>query len=202
MKHHWFLPKTPDLLALLRQQAEQADAGLRAFATWSTGELDQAETVRSAEKAADETQRHLQAWLREAFSTPLDPEDLYELSERLDNVLDAAKNTVREAEVMGMAPDAAMADMARLIADGVAHLCAALTHLGVDADQATTEADTAIKCERTLEKSYRRSMSALLDLDDWKEVAGRRELYRRCARIGDAVTLVAERVWYAVVKER
>ena len=38
--------------------------------------------------------------LRAAFSTPLDPEDIYELSERLDEVLNGAKNTVRESEIM------------------------------------------------------------------------------------------------------
>jgi hypothetical protein len=41
----------------------------------------------------------------------------------------------------------------------------------------------------------------LLELDDLHEVTARRELYRRGARMGDAVVNVAERVLYAVVKE-
>ena len=44
-------------------------------------------------------------------------------------------------------------------------------------------------------------MSALLQVDDLREVMGRREAYRRLSRIGDLVHTVAERVWYAVVKE-
>ena len=44
-------------------------------------------------------------------------------------------------------------------------------------------------------------MSALLTVNDLAEVTGRRELYRRMSRIGDLVHAVAERVWYAVVKE-
>jgi hypothetical protein len=34
-----------------------------------------------------------------------------------------------------------------------------------------------------------------------REVAARRELYRRYARIGEALVRVAHRVWYLVVKE-
>ena len=56
--------------------------------------------------------------LRAAFSTPLDPEDIYELSERLDEVLNGAKNAVRESEVMKIDPDPAMADMVGAPADG------------------------------------------------------------------------------------
>jgi hypothetical protein len=44
-------------------------------------------------------------------------------------------------------------------------------------------------------------MSALLDVDDVREVIARRELYRRLSRMGDLTHAVAERVWYAVVKE-
>ena len=44
-------------------------------------------------------------------------------------------------------------------------------------------------------------MSALLQVTDLREVMGRREVYRRLSRIADLVHAVAERVWYAVVKE-
>jgi len=45
-------------------------------------------------------------------------------------------------------------------------------------------------------------MSARLAEEDPHEQMSRRELYRRCSRIADANEGVAERVWYAVVKER
>ena len=44
-------------------------------------------------------------------------------------------------------------------------------------------------------------MVALLTLEDRSERIARRELYRRCSRIGEAVVEVAERVVYAVVKQ-
>jgi hypothetical protein len=44
-------------------------------------------------------------------------------------------------------------------------------------------------------------MGGLLDVEDRSERIARRELYRRCARIGETVVEVAERVVYAVVKQ-
>ena len=196
----WFLPHTPDLLGLLRQQAQVTVRGIEAFGAWSAGELERAREVRTAEHEADQVRRQLQGELRAAFSAPLDAEDLYELSERLDTVLNGAKNAVREAEVMAMEPDRPMEEMGAQVAEGVRHLAAAFEELGRNSDRATTEANSAIKCDRALERSYRAAMSALLGNGDVGHVMGRRELYRRYARVGEHLVHVAHRVWYAVVK--
>ena len=44
-------------------------------------------------------------------------------------------------------------------------------------------------------------MSALVAADDLREVAAKRELYRRLSRASDDLREVAERVWYSVLKE-
>jgi hypothetical protein len=44
-------------------------------------------------------------------------------------------------------------------------------------------------------------MAALLEVDDLREVTARRELYRRCSRLGEMVVEVAERVVYAEFKQ-
>ena len=59
----------------------------------------------------------------------------------------------------------------------------------------------AIKSQRRVEHVYRPAMSALLQITDLREVIARREIYRRLSRIGDLIHTVAERIWYAVVKE-
>ena len=45
-------------------------------------------------------------------------------------------------------------------------------------------------------------MAALLEVDERSARIAGRELFRRCARIGDLVVDVAERVIYAVVKQQ
>jgi hypothetical protein len=49
--------------------------------------------------------------------------------------------------------------------------------------------------------AYRNALAALIASDDLREQMSRRELYRRCARLGDDLGDVAERVWDAGVKE-
>lgn len=198
---HWFLPHTPDLIGLLTAQADITIDGMDAFAAWSRGEIGRAEDVRAAEHSADDARRTLLTELRAAFSTPIDAEDIYELSERLDTVMNSAKNAVREAEVMDITPDAALADMAAQAAEGVRHLANAFVVVKKKPDEATAEADAAIKCERRIEHLYRVAMSKLCEIDDLGAVTARREMYRRYARLGEAMVAVAERVWYAVVKE-
>ena len=66
---------------------------------------------------------------------------------------------------------------------------------------ATEAANEAAKSQSRLEQVYRRAMSALVTVEDLREVAAKRELYRRLARISDDLREVAERVWYSVLKE-
>jgi len=197
----WFLPQIPNVLAVLREQAVQTLGGMHDFAAWSAGDATRARSVRDAEHAADEIRRRLQTQLRAAFSTPMDAEDIYELSERLDTVLNGAKNAIREAEVMQLVPDAPLARMAAELDTGVAHLKTAFSALPGDADTATAAADAAIRSERAVEHTYRTAMSDLLEIQDLRAVISWREMYRRYARIGDGLVRVAERVWYATVKE-
>lgn len=201
----WFLPKMPDLLALLRKQAAVNIRGIDHFVAWSRGAADSdgedpAEALREATHDADAAKRSVQTALRAAFSTPLDPEDIYELSERMDVIINGTKNIVREAEVIAMATDRYMAAMAEHIAAGQRHLADGIAALGRDDDAATIASDATVSSCRDLERVYREAMSELLGSDDLREVMGRRELYRRYSRTSDAVEAVAERIWYVVVK--
>lgn len=207
---HLFLPDTPDVLGMLVSQAEVTVEGMDALERWAWCDPGAADAVRDAEHRADELKRALRLALRTSFITPLDAEDLYALSERLDAALNQAKDAVREAEVMGLEPDGPEHEMSGFLSEGARHLleafrCLATAEGGARSSpvpRAATEcADAAVKAQRRLERAYRSSMSALIEEEDLREVMARRELYRRLARVGDTIVEVAERVWYAAVKE-
>jgi uncharacterized protein Yka (UPF0111/DUF47 family) len=211
---HWFLPDEPDVLGGLQAQMAVTVTGIDAFAAWAAGDADAGERVRVAEHEADEAKLALRVSLRDAFITPIGPEDIYILSQLLDKVLNDSKDVVREAEVMAMLPDEPMAEMAGHLREGIAHLSRAFEVIvsghGKDGyPAATAAADDATKSARHIEKVYRSAMSSLLDLEidgpaehsHFREVMGRRELYRRLSRIAETVVDVADRVWYAAVKE-
>lgn len=210
---HWFLPQEPDILGDLQAQMATTVAGIEAFGAWAAGEADAAEEVRRIEHEADEAKRAVRVGLRDSFITPISPEDIFTLSQLLDKVLNDSKDVVREAEVMGMAPNAPMAEMAEQLDEGTRHLSRAFEALasrgGHSYRVATSAADDATKSARRMEKIYRTAMSGLLELEvedlpegaHVREVMGRRELYRRLSRIADTLADVADRVWYAAVKE-
>ena len=201
-RHRWFLPDTPDLLGKLRAQTAITMEGMDALVAWSAGEPGAADRLRDCEHQADDCKRELRAALTIAFTTPLDPEDIFELSTELDRVLNSAKNAVREAEVMAIGPDEAIANMAAELRAGLRDLSEAFDQLAAGARAAATDAaDRAAKSQSRIEKVYRESMSALVAVDDLREVAAKRELYRRLARTSDDLREVAERVWYSVLKE-
>ena len=200
--HGWFLPETPDVLGMLREQTEITIQGIDALVAWANGDAAAVDRLRECEHLADDRKRDLRAALSVAFTTPLEPEDVFELSRGLDRVLGDAKNAVREAEVMETAPDAAIAEMAAEIAGGTRQLADAFAALGRHSTGEATEAATrAAKSQSRLEHVYRGAMSALIAESDLREVAAKRELYRRLARASDHLRDVAERVWYAVLKQ-
>lgn len=201
-RHRWFLPDTPDVLGMLGDQIAITREGMEALVAWADGDAAAVEQLRECEHRADDCKRDLRAALTAAFMTPLEPEDVFELSRGLDRVLNNAKNAVREAEVMQTAPDAAMGEMAAELAEGVRDLADAFSALGREGSaHATAAATRAAKSQSRLEHVYRRAMSALITVNDLREVAAKRELYRRLARTSDDLREVAERVWYSVLKQ-
>ena len=139
--------------------------------------------------------------LREAFITPIEPEDLYAISRGTGWILDEIGDLVGEAEVLDCEPDDGIARMSERLADAVREIDAAVSALASSGDEASAAADRAIGLVREMQAQYYRGMAVTLDLDDRGERIARRELYRRCSRIGDTAIDVAERVVYAVVKE-
>lgn len=197
----WFLPETPDVLGMLLAQLEVTRRGMDALVEWANGNAGAADAVRAAEHEADEHKRGLQRALVAAFTTPYDAEDLYTLGRGIDWILNLSKDAVRESEVMACPPDAAIAEMASLLREAVGHLEDAVLGLQGRDGTPTVAADAAIKADRRIERVYRRAMADLLEVDDLRVVISRRELYRRFSRIGEVVSEVGERIWYAVIKE-
>ncbi len=200
-RHGWFLPETPDIVGLLRSQVAVTLEGVDLFVAWAEGDASAAATLPDVEHRGDAAKRKLLGALRAAFVTPMEPEDVFALSRGVDWILDYARDLVSESQVLDCPPDPVIAEMGRLLREAVRNIDQALAQIGTDEDAATAAADAAIKAERRLEHAYYHGMGALLDVEGRSERIARRELYRRCVRIGEMVIDVAERIVYAVVKQ-
>lgn len=197
----WFLPESPDLIGMLELQLAVTTDGIDALVEWARGDESKAEVIRALEHRGDEHKRALEAALTTAFTTPLEPQDLYTLSRNIDWILNFAKDLVRESEVMACPPDPPLAEMCVALAEAVHLVAEAVGLLGSDSEAATEKANEALRAQRQIERVYRDAMASLVGVEDLREVMSRRELYRRVPRIGEVVVDVAERVWYTVVKE-
>lgn len=197
----WFLPETPDVIGLLRRQLAVTIEGLDGLTAWATGDASAAEAVRAAEVRADASKGELLGAIRDSFVTPIAAEDLFALSRGIDWILNHARDLIEEAEAMDCAPDAGIAEMARLLAQAARNIDEGVDQLESDPDRATAAAHASIATERKLEHVYYQGMAGLLEVSDMRERISLRELYRRCSRIGEEVIDVAERIVYAVMKE-
>jgi hypothetical protein len=195
------LPTVPDVLSLLVSQGKLTVTGISAFNEWSRGAgQEAAAAVRSAQHEAFHARRELLAALQAALSTPVDQEDIYVLSERIDRILTEARNTVREAEVLGWTPDAYAATMAARLAEGAWALVAGFELLRKDPDEAGRRADAASDAVLHVESDYRKAMAELIKLDDLRAVLATQGIYRRYLGVAEAIVAVADRLWFVVLR--
>ena len=138
--------------------------------------------------------------LRLTLMTPLDQEDIYALSERLDQVINEAKNVVREADALAWEPDPFAAEMAAHVREAADLILAAFVALPGDPSAAGRDADAATKRARALQKVYRRALAAIPMDGDQRSAITALHLYRRYDQIADAIARVSHRTWYAVLK--
>jgi uncharacterized protein Yka (UPF0111/DUF47 family) len=202
--HRWWrrlLPAAPDVLALLVAQGELTVMGLTAFDAWAHGGgAPAAAAVRSAQHQAYDARRKLLAALQAALSTPVDQEDLYVLSERIDRVLTEARNTVREAHVLGWSPDGHAEVMADRLTAGTRALVEGFTLLRNDSGEAGRRADAASDAVRHVERDYRDAMVRLLVVKDLRTVLAAQDIYRRHLAVAEAIVAVADRLWFVVLR--
>jgi uncharacterized protein Yka (UPF0111/DUF47 family) len=195
------LPAAQDVPALLVIQGEHTADGMQAFAAWSHGGGHEAAVaLNAARDAAYDARRDLLKALQAALSTPVDQEDLYILSERVDRVINEARNTLREAEILKWAPDEHAGKMGARLADGTSALIAGLALLLKEPEAAGRKSDEASDAVHHMERDYREAMADLLKVEDLRAVLAAQDLYRRYVRVAEAIVQVTDRLWYSVLR--
>jgi uncharacterized protein len=196
----WFLPRQPDIVGLLGRHAAVTAEGVAALARWSeSGAATEAQAVRDAEHEADDLRREVLQALTTALATPVDQEDAYALSERIDEVIDSAKDVVRLAQALGWEPDVYAARMAARAAEAATELSAAVGAL-VSENRSGEHAERTIKSARRVEHELLEGLAALSRDGDGFARMATLELYRAYSAIGEAIVRAADRTWYAVLK--
>lgn len=197
-----FFEHRTEFFDMLIEQSRTTLAGMEALETWiTTGAAGRCQVVRDLEHKADDQKFALEKHLAETLITPLDREDIYDLSARLDEVINAAKQTAREIEAFGTRrDDPALAEMAGTLVAGSKHLVHAFENLNGDLKEASKFASLARKSDSKCEKVYRRAMKELFDLDDTKTIMRTVEVYKTLMAGGNRIDTVGEKLLHVIIK--
>ena len=220
------LPRTPDFFSLVDDQCDMAVATMDELVAYmQSGKKQLRKHVKKMEKEGDELKNRNIRILNSAFATPMDREDIYRAIVDIDHLMNYAKTTVREMEILGIEPDQYTLQMAIHLQQGTRSLQAGFKKLSENAMLAESDALAARKAERTIEKDYRKALSELFDISD--QVAGirarkqnnqqrmeaeiatmeyimeslkRREIYRHISNAADRLARAGATLYDIVVK--
>jgi hypothetical protein len=194
-------PKMPDFFSLLAEQCQNvAQTAGRLVEFMESGDPTVGQSIRQDEHDADHIKIRNLHTLNEAFSTPIDREDIYRAIVDLDEIVNYCKSTVSEMEVLGLAPDKHCLEMAMHIKLGTDALVQGYSRLAKTPQAAAADADIARKAERRVEKNYRRAISELFVGNDYIHMFKRREIYRHLSNAADRMANCANTLHDIVVK--
>jgi uncharacterized protein Yka (UPF0111/DUF47 family) len=213
-------PRTPDFYRLLNEQCDVAVEAMNVFVEFmESGDLEKAKEVRALEKRGDVLKARNTDLLSRAFSTPMDREDIYRAIATVDHIINYAKTTTREIEVLMVEPDKYMLEFAVLLREGAEALQRGYRKLAETPSDAEADAQAARKAERSTEKAYRRAIADLFNPDNISKAMEcdeehardtticmviamfkRREIYRHMSNASDRLARAGEVLHDIVVK--
>lgn len=194
-------PKSPDFFKLLTEQCQLVGHSVDDLVEFmKTGNEALGKKIKQDEHEADLIKmRNLHA-LNEAFSTPIDREDIYRAIADLDRIVTYCKTTVSEMDVLGVTPDTFIVEKSKLLQEGVSALVAGFGKLGSHPLTVAGDADTARKAQRQVERLYRVALAELFKGDDYINMFKRREIYRHLSNAAHNMAHCANTLHDIVVK--
>lgn len=194
-------PSTPNFFKLLTEQCELVGVTVNGLVEFvKTGDAELGRQLKRDEHEADLIRIRNIHILNEAFSTPIDREDIYRAIADLDEIVTYCKTTYSEMDVLGVTPDTFIIEKAKLLQEGVNALIAGFGKLGVKPIEAADDADAARKTQRQIERLYRIALAELFKGDDHIDMLKRREIYRHLSNAGHNLRHCANTLQDIVVK--
>lgn len=194
-------PKIPDFFAMLTEQANKVMHTLDLLVEYMEHDGPEvADALKLDVHEADHIKARNLHELNDAFSTPIDREDIYRAIMALDDIVVYCKTTVHEMDVLGVKPDPFMRDISQGIKEGVEALTKGFALLAKHPADAAKYADAARKAERRSEKQYRLALSTLFEGTDYVGMFKRREIYRHLTNAAHHMAQAANTLHDIVVK--
>ena len=187
---------------------DEAAKALEAIA-YLEGELDRVgpeaiERLRTLSHDSTERRSVLVDELHETFVTPLDREDIYNLSQCYEKMVTYALTTVEEMHLLHVTADAPVRRMVTLVREQAEELRLAMERLAGNPRVAGDHAARVHEKEREVERVYRAAIRDLFaracDLPQLPALLYRREVYRHISNMADRAGEAANVLGMVVMK--
>jgi uncharacterized protein Yka (UPF0111/DUF47 family) len=162
------------------------------------------EHLRALSQASIESRRVLIDELHETFVTPLDREDIYNLSQAFEKMVTYALTTVEEMHLLHVSADEPIRRMVVLAREQAEHLMQAVQRLAKNPRVAGDHANRVHDQEREVERVYRDAIHDLFaqatELAALPGVFYRREVYRHLSNMADRAVSAGDVLGMIVMK--
>lgn len=192
-----FLRRKPNVFfELIKDQSQKTLQGMKTLESFMEN-LDHRSAVEVGrlEKDADEARRVLIERLNRSFVTPIDREDIFDLSRAVDDILDYGYSTVDEMIILGVKPNDDIRRIATILAEASNEIHLAILQLPEQPQIILKHAARAKKLENEVEALYREALSKLFkDASSVSEILNilkMREIYRHLSNAADRVDAAA-----------
>ncbi len=197
-----FLPAHEDrFLSLLDRHAEiltQVAQTFRRYVTEGTPSLS--DDIDRLEKEADTCLRELTSALRDAFITPIDRQDIYNLGEAIDDMIDYLNNAAREISIFNVSSTDHMRAIAGILEEASLAIAAGVKAVRTNPQEAWIKAGQAQHAENEIEGRYRTALAELFNGTDMSQIFKLREVYRHLSNSADRADAIGRLIGKIVVK--
>jgi len=204
----WFdgnLKEGNKFISMLIGQAAKSVEGVHYLGrTLERIDLDTIKAVHTHAEEASELRRVLIDELHKTFITPLDREDIFNLSHCFEDMVTYALTTVEEMSILKVGADDYIREMMKLVCEEVEQLELAILRLANNPRVALDHAHEVRKLERKVESLYRTAIKDLFaratEAEQLPGLFYRREVYRHISNMSDRADSAANVFGMVIMK--
>jgi uncharacterized protein Yka (UPF0111/DUF47 family) len=196
-------PKVPDFFSLLAEQSAHVNMAAGLLVDYmGSDSLQASKKIVEAEREGDRQKVRNLTLLNEAFSTPIDREDLHRAIINLDEIVNSCRSIVTEMDgsLFALKPDKACLELAVYLKTGVEAMAAGYGRLGSDPQAGRADAEKADKALKSLTRTLRRSLAELFQDNDFQNIFRRKEIYSQLSKAGDRLNICNSTLLDIIVK--
>lgn len=188
-----FFKKPVNFFELLANQCECMMKGMNALYEYcKTKNTSFADAVIKIEDEGDMQRRILIDELNNTLITPIERNDIFDLSRQIDEILDYAKTTVDEFRLFNIEPNEDICIMVNILLEIGDHISKAIINMEKHKNIAKDEAIVVKRLENKMAEHCVNALARLFDTDDWHLVFKYREIYRHLNTTADVADVAMD----------